>query len=168
MGRKARGLRCAGTVRKTVHNAAEAGAQDTARGMRSLNMSLYRVLLQGQDWTCPLPPCSKEAMAQLENNESIVSWLAPMNGDGSFAKHIPAVRYEGKYWTVSLRMSKSIYRNVRLRQGFKNVQIVHGVQTLRIPQLLFNEKQRTQARFKVRSRAPHAHTARTKRCKSVR
>lgn len=107
-------------------------------------------------------------MAQLENNESIVSWLAPMNGDGSFAKHIPAVRYEGKYWTVSLRMSKSIYRNVRLRQGFKNVQIVHGVQTLRIPQLLFNEKQRTQARFKVRSRAPHSHTACTKRYKSVR
>ena len=41
--------------------------------------------------------------------------------------------------------------SVRLRQGFENVQTVHGVQTLRIPTLLFNEKQRTQARFKVSS-----------------
>lgn len=117
--------------------------------MRVVNMQHYRVVLKGQEWTGPLPPCAKEAMALLENNEEIVSWLAPIDGDGTCARHVPAVRYKGNYWTISLRMSKSIYRSVRLRQGFENVQTVHGVQTLRIPLLLFNEKQRTQARFKV-------------------
>ena len=117
-----------------------------------MNMQHYRVLLKGQEWTGSLPPCAKEAMALLENNEEIVSWLAPIDGDGTCARHVPAVRYKGHYWTISLRMSKSIYRSVRLRQGFENVQTVHGVQTLRIPTLLFNEKQRTQARFKVSSR----------------
>lgn len=136
-------------------NAAEASVD----AMRALNMEHYRVLLQGQDWTGALPPCSRDAMALLENNESIVSWLAPLHDDGSFAQHIPAVRYANKFWTISLRMSKSIYRNVRLRQGFKNVQTVHGVQTLRIPQLLFNEKQRTQARFKVSPPTPGAETS---------
>jgi hypothetical protein len=119
--------------------------------MRVVNMQHYRVLLKGQEWTGSLPPCAKEAMALLENNEEIVSWLAPIDGDGTCARHVPAVRYKGQYWTISLRMSKSIYRSVRLRQGFENVQTVHGVQTLRIPTLLFNEKQRTQARFKVSS-----------------
>jgi len=53
------------------------------------------------------------------------------------------------------RRLASIYRSVRLRRGFNNIQTVHGIQTLRIPQLLLNEKQRTQARFEVcDARAP--------------
>ena len=117
--------------------------------MRSVNMEHYKVLVQGQEWHRDTPPCSREASQVLENNEAFVSWLAPRDALLVFSQHIPAILYQGKYWTISLRMSKSIYRSVRLRKGFYNVQTVHGVQTLRIPQLLFNEKQRTQARFKV-------------------
>jgi hypothetical protein len=112
-------------------------------------MQHYKVLVQGQEWHRDTPPCSREASQVLENNEAFVSWLAPRDALRAFSQHIPAILYQGKYWTISLRMSKSIYRSVRLRKGFYNVQTVHGVQTLRIPQLLFNEKQRTQARFKV-------------------
>jgi len=59
------------------------------------------------------------------------------------------ILFKEKYWTLSLRMSKCIYRHIRLSKGFNNIQNVHGVQTLRIPQLLLNEKKRTQARFEV-------------------
>ena len=113
-------------------------------------MEHYKILVQGQQWNRDTPPCSREASNVLENNEAFVTWLAPRDALGVFAQHIPAILYQGKYWTISLRMSKSIYRSVRLRKGFYNMQTVHGVHTLRIPQLLFNEKQRTQARFKVR------------------
>tara|TARA_X000000368_G_scaffold46053_2_gene33012 strand:+ start:2681 stop:3226 length:546 start_codon:yes stop_codon:yes gene_type:complete len=84
----------------------------------------------------------------LENNESIVSWLCPRDSDKCSA-HIPAIFYQNKYWSLSLRMSKCIYRHVRLRRGFANIQSIHGVQTLRIPQTLLQEKRRTQIRFEV-------------------
>lgn len=119
--------------------------------MRPVNMKDYEVLLNGEEWKSSSPPCSRDAIEQLENNESIVTWLKPKNKPNLYSQHIPAILYNDRYWTISLRMSKSIYRHVRLRQGFQNTQVVHGVRTLRIPQLLYNEKQRTQARFKVSS-----------------
>lgn len=119
------------------------------RAMRCINIEAYTVVLQGAVWTNEVPPCSRDAVGLLENNESIVTWLAPKNNKSGHASHIPVICYRGQYWTLSLRMSKCIYRHVRLRRGFNNVQTVHGIQTLRIPQLLLNEKQRTQARFEV-------------------
>jgi hypothetical protein len=56
--------------------------------------------------------------------------------------HIPVILFKGNYWTLSLRMSKCIDRHIRLRKGFDNIQNVHGVQTLRIPKLLLNEKKK--------------------------
>jgi len=118
--------------------------------MRCVNIDAYNVVLQGAVWSHDIPPCSRDAVKLLENNESIVTWLAPKNNNTGHAAHIPVICYRGQYWTLSLRMSKCIYRHVRLRRGFNNIQTVHGIQTLRIPQLLLNEKQRTQARFEVR------------------
>ena len=139
-------------------------------------MKDYEVILNGEEWKSSSPPCSRDAIQELENNESVVTWLKPKNKPNLYTQHIPAILYNGKYWTISLRcvfrhqdrystdlyscalltrmfffgrMSKSIYRHVRLRQGFQNTQVVHGIRTLRIPTLLYNEKQRTQARFKV-------------------
>jgi len=117
--------------------------------MRSVNIEAYTIVLQGEVWKHDVPPCSKDAVNRLENNESVVTWLSPKNNNGGHTAHIPAICYRGQYWTLSLRMSKCIYQHVRLRRGFNNVQTVHGIQTLRIPQLLLNEKQRTQARFEV-------------------
>ena len=119
--------------------------------MRPINTNNYSVLLQGKEWEHEMSPCSKEASKLLENNESVVTWLGPSSADGRQMpmSHVPAILYKGQYWTLSLRMSKCIYRHIRLRRGFKNIQRVHGVRTLRIPQLLFKEKKRTQTRFEV-------------------
>ena len=131
--------------------------------MRHINIDQYDILLQGESWKYEMTPCSREAIPLLENNERIVTWLVPRGNGQSNVEckaHIPAILHGSKYWTLSLRMSKCIYRHVRLRKGFKNLQNIHGIQTLRIPQLLYNEKQRTQSRFevcKIRGIRHHTH-----------
>jgi len=118
--------------------------------LKALNASLYNIVLKGEVWHHSIPPCSKSAVCLLANNESVVTWLSPKDDMDNCLTHIPVILFKEKYWTLSLRMSKCIYRHIRLRKGFDNFQNVHGVQTLRIPQLLLNEKKRTQARFEVR------------------
>ena len=119
--------------------------------MKAVNASQYNIVLKGEVWQHSVPPCSKSAVCLLANNESVVTWLSPKDDMDNCLTHIPVILFKGKYWTLSLRMSKCIYRHIRLRKGFNNIQNVHGVQTLRIPQLLLNEKKRTQARFEVRN-----------------
>lgn len=127
--------------------------------MRQLCLSKYTVVLQGKEWCSSVPPSSKQASTLLENNESVVSWLSPKEKNTETEHQIPAILFQGAYWTLSLRMSKSIYRHVRLSQDFQNVQRLHGVQTLRIPRHLLREKQRTQARFEVRAVQENAGSA---------
>jgi len=122
---------------------------DFEKNMKSINSTLYNVILKGEKWTYNMPPCSKGATALLANNESIVTWISQKDNVNDCLEHIPVIFYQGKYWTLSLRMSKCISRHVRLRKGFENRQTVHGIVTLQIPQLLLNEKKRTQARFEV-------------------
>jgi len=88
-----------------------------------------------------------------------VTWLSPKNDIDNYNTHIPVILFKEKYWTLSLRMSKCIYRHICLSKGFNNIQNVHGVQTLRIPQLLLNEKKRTQARFEVVCHKPSVPAA---------
>ncbi len=58
---------------------------------------------------------------------------------------------DGGYYTMSLRMMKAVWRSVRLRRGFVNVERApFGGEKLRIHTLLFVEKMRTQSRFNVR------------------
>jgi len=118
--------------------------------MKAVNASQYKIVLKGEVWEHSVPPCSKSAVCLLANNELVVTWLSPKDDMDNCLTHIPVILFKGKYWTLSLRMSKCIYRHIRLRKGFNNIQNVHGVQTLRIPQLLLDEKKRTQARFEVR------------------
>jgi len=120
-----------------------------AAGMKAVNSDLYHVVLKGEVWGHTIAPCAKGAVCLLANNESVVTWLSPKDSHADCTSHIPVILFKNKYWTLSLRMSKCIYRHIRLRKGFHNIQNVHGVETLRIPQLLLNEKKRTQARFEV-------------------
>ena len=117
--------------------------------MKAVNSDLYSVILKGEVWGHNIAPCAKGAVCLLANNESVVTWLSPKDSHTDCTSHIPVILFKDKYWTLSLRMSKCIYRHIRLRKGFRNIQNVHGVETLRIPQLLLNEKKRTQARFEV-------------------
>lgn len=84
----------------------------------------------------------------LEYNEKIVSWIQPVNG--GVQDQIPALRINGDYYQLSLRMMKSIWRHVRLQKDFVNSECApYGGFKLRIPASLFSEKMRTQNRFKV-------------------
>ena len=47
---------------------------------------------------------------------------------------------------IRVLFQRPFVRHVRLRRGFANIQSIHGVQTLRIPQTLLQEKRRTQIR----------------------
>lgn len=106
------------------------------------------VVYTGEEWRHALPPCSKEMMSHLERNEKLVSWLQPLKG--TVQDQLPAIRYNDEFYSISLRMMKAIWRHVRLRKGFNNVERApYGGLKLKIPVTLLAEKLRTQSRFNV-------------------
>ncbi len=106
------------------------------------------VVYAGDDWRFSLPPCSREMMSHLERNEKVVSWLQPVKG--TVYDQLPAIRVKNEFYTISLRMMKAIWRHVRLRKGFENVERApYGGFKLKIPVTLLAEKLRTQSRFNV-------------------
>ncbi len=120
----------------------------TLQGMKRLDMTDVFVVCSGEGWRHSLPPCSKEMMAHLERNEKLVSWLQPVGG--SVHEQVPAIRVNGEFYTISLRMMKAIWRHVRLKKGFENVERApYGGLKLKIPVTLLAEKLRTQSRFNV-------------------
>ena len=123
-------------------------ALDGLAAMRAFDMSNMLLVYKGDSWHHNMSPCSKSAIPLLERNEKIVSWLRPLNG--SVKDEIPAILYQDSFYSLSLRMQKAIYRHIRLRKGFKNVEMLDGVKKLRIPEVLLREKIRTQTRFEVR------------------
>jgi hypothetical protein len=116
--------------------------------MKEISMDGMRLIHSGDDWDHARPPCSKDMTGFLEHNEKIVSWVQPLAG--GVDDQIPVVRFNGAYYRLSLRMMKSVWRHIRLKKGFVNREAApYGGVKLRIPQLLFLEKKRTQARFNV-------------------
>lgn len=106
----------------------------------------------GRQWPHEAPPCSKAMVSRLERNERLVFWLQPKHG--SEQDQIPAIKLPDGFYTLSLRMMKAIWRHVRLRKGFSNLERAHlGGYKLRIPTVLLTEKMRTQSRFNVSERA---------------
>ena len=123
-------------------------------GMRVIDMSSMEVVCKGDIWEHALLPCSKEAIKLLEKNEKIVTWLRPAGG--TVTEHVPAILYKEKYYSLSLRMQKAIYRHIRLKKGFRNEEVMDGIPKLRIPDVLLKEKIRTQSRFDVSGGPPNA------------
>jgi len=115
--------------------------------MKLINTEGMEILNAGLPWKHSVSPCCKQAIHPLERNTKVVTWLRPKGAPPQ--EQIPCILYKGKYFSLSLRMQKAIYRHVRLKKGFKNEETVNGVQTLRIPDLLLKEKMRTQSRFDV-------------------
>ena len=116
--------------------------------MKRLDMTNVVVVYSGEDCRHGLPPCSREMMCHLERNERLVSWLQPV--DGVVEQQIPAIRVKDSFYSISLRMMKAIWRHVRLRKGFENVERApYGGVKLKIPVSLLAEKLRTQSRFNV-------------------
>ena len=117
--------------------------------MRVIEGDGMEVVSAGMPWLHDVPPCSKAAIALLERNTKVVTWLVPVGGQAH--EQVPCILYKGKYYSLSLRMQKAIYRHIRLKKGFKNEERVNGTSKLRIPDLLLKEKIRTQSRFDVRA-----------------
>jgi hypothetical protein len=87
-------------------------------------------------------------MSFLERNEKLVSWLQPLKG--TVYDQLPAIKVNNEFYTISLRMMKAIWRHVRLKKGFENVERApYGGLKLKIPVTLLAEKLRTQSRFNV-------------------
>jgi len=117
-------------------------------------MTGISVIFTGDNWVHPMPPCNREMVQYLERNERLVSWLQPCTG--CVLDQVPAIRVNDGFYTISLRMMKAIWRHVRLKKGFENVERApYGGLKLKIPTTLLAEKLRTQSRFNVgRIRSP--------------
>ena len=89
-------------------------------------------------------------LGKLERQEGYVYWFRPRDSS-SLEAQIPAVKSGDVFYQLSLRMMKCIWRHVRLRRNFHNVErALSGGLKLRIPLVLYVEKKRTQHRFQVR------------------
>ena len=116
--------------------------------MRKIDISNMEFVHYGREWDQRSPPCSREMMPLLEKKECFVFWLQPKGGKPS--DQVAALKLKDGFYTLSLRMMKAIWRHVRLKKGFKNIERTHtGSFKLKIPAPLMSEKLRTQARFNV-------------------
>lgn len=117
--------------------------------MKQINTENMIVIHQGLPWKHSISPCSKQAIQLLEKNTKVVTWLKPKTENCESKEQIPCILYKSKYFSLSLRMQKAIYRHVRLKRGFENEEIIDGIKILKIPDILLKEKMRTQSRFDV-------------------
>ena len=83
------------------------------------------VVFRGKAWSYEEDPSAKSVVHLLERNESIVTWLQPRGG--SVEDQVPAINVNGQYRGLSLRMQKSIWRHVRLKKGFVNLESLSQV-----------------------------------------
>lgn len=116
--------------------------------MKCVDLSENKVIRAGLSWPHTCMPSAKDMLSRLERNEAYISWIQPMGG--GFDDMFPAIRVRGSYFTLSLRMMKAVWRHVRLKKGFVNIETIpHFGPMPRIPNLLLIEKLRTQERFNV-------------------
>ena len=117
--------------------------------MKCVDLTSNHLVRCGLPWPHSCMPSGKDMIGNLERNEAYVSWLQPKGG--ALDDMFPAIRVRDHFYTLSLRMMKAVWRHVRLKKGFVNVEKVPHVGTLlRIPKVLLLEKLRTQERFNVR------------------
>jgi hypothetical protein len=115
---------------------------------RTIDAHNMHIIHRGSPWPHETPPCSKAMTQHLERNEAIVSWLQPIGG--GVAEQLPCIQSGELLFPLSLRMQKAVWRHVRLKKDYVNIEpMSHGGFKLKIPHLLLREKVRTQARFNV-------------------
>lgn len=116
--------------------------------MKPIDINQVHIVDSGQSWVHQKKPCHKDMLQYLEQNEAIVTWVCPKGSSRDIHSMFPVIRINQKYYTISLRMMKIIWRHVKLEDGFVNTDLSHnGRPRLRIPEKLFAEKKRTQDRF---------------------
>jgi hypothetical protein len=143
--------------------------------MREADVSGCELVCAGRPWTQAQEPCARDMLRLLERNENYCYWFQP-RGQGVEAQ-FPAIAMRGRFYHLSLRVQKAVFRHVRLDGRFQNVERVpDGRVKLRIPHHLLLEKRRTSSRFSVRAplcsarppRAPPAlRRARVLPCRAI-
>jgi len=123
------------------------------QSMKKIDTTGMILVHYGREWAYDAPPCSKSMVSKLERNERLVFWLHPK--EGTERDQVPALKLTDGFYSLSLRMMKAIWRHVRLKKGFHNLERAQmGGYKLRIPHMLLTEKIRTQSRFNVSSLLP--------------
>lgn len=102
-----------------------ASASVPACSSKVLDISGMDIVFRGKPWEYAEDPSAKSVVHLLERNESIVTWLQPRGG--SVTDQIPAINVNGQYRGLSLRMQKSIWRHIRLKKGFVNLETLSQV-----------------------------------------
>lgn len=116
--------------------------------MREVDLRDVTIVQVGTSWPHAQQPTSREMLPFLERNEQFVSWLQPKNGDVD--DQLPSIKIGHKFFSLSLRLQKALFRHVRLQSNFVNRErLPDGREKLRIPVSLLNDKRRTAARFSV-------------------
>jgi hypothetical protein len=118
--------------------------------MREINLQNVVVVQAGLSWPHLQQPTNRSMLPFLERNEQFVSWLQPKNG--SVDDQLATIKIGSKFYSLSLRLQKALFRHVRLQANFINRErLPDGRLKLRIPVSLLNDKRRTAARFSVRT-----------------
>jgi hypothetical protein len=120
--------------------------------MREINMSDNFLVCAGEDMSSYWPLKTRSGIKMLEKKEVFCSWIQQDGGDVD--TQFPALRVLDRYYSMPLRVQKSIFRHMRLSATFVNREVTAtGVEKLRIPITLLREKLRTARRFSVKT--PH-------------
>ena len=116
--------------------------------MREICVLSNRLICAGEDLSAHWPLKTREVVKTLEKKEIYCSWF--QENDGGVDSQFPALRVDNKYFSMPLRIQKSIFRHMRLHATFVNRErTATGVEKLRIPTTLLREKLRTARRFMV-------------------
>ena len=117
--------------------------------MKEIDVSGCDLVCAGQTWEHDQMPNAPEMSRFLERQENLCFWFQP--SDGTVDDQFPVLSIKNRYYTISLRVQKALFRHCRLRKGFVNREYTpNGKMKLIIPKPLLVDKQRTSNRFLVR------------------
>jgi hypothetical protein len=126
--------------------------------MKEISLKQMTIIQCGQAWPHPVHPTQRAMLPLLERKEQLVSWLQPT--DGGVEDQVPSLRINNRFYSISLRLQKALFRHVRLQADFLNRERTpDGREKLRIPVSLLRDKRRTAARFSARANPPSATLA---------
>jgi hypothetical protein len=122
--------------------------------MKEIDCVSNLLICAGEDISALWPIKTRQVVKTLEKKEVYCSWFQ-LKG-GTVEDQFPALRVQDKFYSMPLRIQKSIFRHMRLNATFVNREhTATGIEKLRIPITLMKEKMRTAKRFMVN---PHSYT----------
>lgn len=131
-----------------ARNAVHGGCNIYCEKMREIDVSNCELISAGKAWDHDQDPCTKEMIKLLERKENYCYWFQPFGKGVEF--QFPVMEVRGRFYQLSLRIQKAIFRHIRLNSDFQNIETIpDGRKKLRIPTTLLEEKRRTSSRFSV-------------------